>query len=210
MTTDSFHKVMKIILIAVFFSVVMAGCSDDGKVNSLRSELDGNARRLESLVSEQKELTTLVQKQQQTLLTLSERLDAMESATDEIEVFRKRIEGAKPSVEALPRIRNGHKEDLVSSSDGMILYDKGAEVNWGNLTISSPSGAMVSDAEQEVFGGDLKIVSGQNTLEAEGAILERRGDRLVLTASKVIRRQKNDSEPAPTQSVDTPPTGAPP
>jgi hypothetical protein len=64
-------------------------------------------------------------------------------------------------------------EGSYAFENGAVVYGPDAKVRIANdLTVSSPAGVMVSDYDQKMIVGDLKLENGTSTMNASDAVVD--------------------------------------
>ncbi len=72
-----------------------------------------------------------------------------------------------------------------------ILYSPDAQLNFGNgVTISSPTGMMMSDRERGIVAGDLIVETPSETMRAANALTEASNGKVEVTADKLSVTKK--------------------
>ncbi len=115
-------------------------------------------------------------KDSQTLITaLNDRVALMESQPNLPHPVRPRPP-VKPGL-----IKGGYRlmdENMVYLTDSQYRLGE-------DLFVTSPKGMMMSDKDQQIFGGDLVLQTPQGTIQGDDAVLEVKGDQATLTAKQV-------------------------
>ena len=82
-----------------------------------------------------------------------------------------------------------------SAVDGAIIYGSDAQLDIGHGTlVSSPTGVMVSDADQRQIAGDLVIETPEGTTTTENAFLSIDGTHVEMTADHAVTVKKDPSQ----------------
>ncbi len=72
-----------------------------------------------------------------------------------------------------------------------ILYSPDAQLNFGNgITISSPTGMMMSDRERGIVAGDLIVETPSEIMQATNAVTDASNGKLEVTADKLSVTKK--------------------
>jgi len=92
-------------------------------------------------------------------------------------------------------------EGTFTTEDRALIYESDAKLQLpNNVFLSSPTGVMVSDEQQKIFAGDMQLLTTQQTISANEAVLTLQpGGSSVLT-SKTLSIASND-ESAPTMEL---------
>ena len=124
-------------------------------------------------------------------------------------------------------------EGTFTKEDRALIYEPDAKLQLPNsVFLSSPTGVMVSDEQQKIFAGDMQLLTTQQTISANEAVLtlqpggssvltsktlsiashdestppmEIKGDNITLT----IPAKKTPVAPAPKPPAPTPPAALP-
>jgi hypothetical protein len=95
--------------------------------------------------------------------------------------------------------------------DGTVIYSPDAQLKVGTGTlISSPTGLMVSDEEQEIIGGDLAIETEKATVEAQDALINVRRGKMTAKRVKFIPKSASNVTEGPNKSPEPTPTAVTP
>lgn len=163
---------MKTISILIALTVVLAGCTKLDETRQAEKEI----QKMNEHISELTRQNTALQ---QSLLSQTEKIQEMEARLTA-------IESKQPeALFAEEQLRNSG-DNIISEPDTIVAHGNDSEIEVDGLTISSSnSGYMISDREENIVGGDLKIVSEKGTLLTEGAVVEKRGDQVVVEADSL-------------------------
>ncbi len=67
-----------------------------------------------------------------------------------------------------------------------LVYDADARLRLANdLTLSSPTGVMVSDEQQKIFAGDMAVETARNTIVAHEAVLDTTSGQMTATVASI-------------------------
>ena len=79
--------------------------------------------------------------------------------------------------------------------DENMVYLPDSQYRMGaDLFVTSPKGMMMSDKDQQIFGGDLQLHLPQGTIQGDDAVLEVNGDNATLTAKQVTVTLRKSAE----------------
>jgi hypothetical protein len=89
-------------------------------------------------------------------------------------------------------------EGTVTKESDALVYETDAKLQLpNNVFLSSPTGVMVSDEQQKIFAGDMQLLTTQQTISANEAVLTLQpGGSSVLTSKTLSIASHDDSTPA--------------
>ena len=101
----------------------------------------------------------------------------------------------------------GLVEGTYTLLDGTVVYSPDAKLKLGTgVSISSPTGLMVSDHEQKIVGGDLAVETGDVSVQAREAIVD--VSKGVITAKSMTVTSKSASKPKTPNKAPEPTPGS--
>ncbi len=116
--------------------------------------------------------------------------------------------GVTPDAPAALQLTSGG----YAVSNDTHVYSPDSRLELGeHLTISSPTGLMVSDTDHRIVGGDLAIRTKGMTMETSDGLLAAQADGSVkFTGSTLTMKFGKDADPAEEPTKDQPPEMSPP
>jgi hypothetical protein len=134
--------------------------------------------------------------------TLTERVTAMENQPSSL------LRPAKPK--PVLAVKPGLIKGGFSLMGENVVYMPDSQYRLGpDLFVMSPKGMMMSDRDQQIFGGDLLLQTSQGTIRGDDAVLEVNGDNATLTAKQVTVTLKKSADSSATGATQPATTGNP-
>ncbi len=166
---------MKRLLSLILISLLLAaGCSNGDKSRESEIEKQKAMEQIAELSRQSERLNALLNTQTETVKKLEERLARLESTVSN---------GSRSNSE-----ETDIGDDHVTSQPlepKIVAYSADSELKMDGLTISSPSGNMLSDSEQEIIGGDLRVATDKGTFDLERAIIESHEGKVKVSAKSL-------------------------
>jgi hypothetical protein len=204
---------MKNTVLLCTICILLGGCARKSELDKTRTELAEAQRKIDQLESErvpraQYDIARAsLRIADERITTLEKNLNAAYDlmAEQQINVPPEIAANApnQPASSPTPatnfRLANG---GYVVSNDTHV-YSADSELELGqHLKVSSPTGLMVTDAEQRVVGGDLAIKAKGLTMASEDGMLLTNPDGTVKFIGNNLTMKFDEKKAAPNQSAD--------
>ena len=100
------------------------------------------------------------------------------------------IENRKSKIEnTAPALLSG----TFTREENSLIYDADTRLRLASdLTLSSPTGVMVSNEKQTIFAGDMQIEAGKNTITAHEGILDTNTNQMKATVASIAFTNENN------------------